>query len=37
VYDVDHLVLRSHWPGMDAETAMDSLRRFERDVVPHFQ
>lgn len=36
-YHVDHLVIRSRWPGMDAETAMDSIHRFERDVIPQFE
>jgi probable F420-dependent oxidoreductase len=36
-YNFDHLVLRSRWPGMDAEVAMGSLRRFECEVVPHFR
>jgi len=33
----DHLIVRTRWPGMPAETARGSLRRFAEDVVPHFE
>lgn len=34
---VDHLIFRTQFPGMDGETAMESVRRFADDVAPQFQ
>lgn len=34
---IDHLIFRTQFPGMDQETAMESIRRFGEDVVPEFQ
>ncbi|WP_255171211.1 LLM class flavin-dependent oxidoreductase [Natrononativus amylolyticus] len=34
---VDHLIFRTQFPGMDDETAMESVRRFATDVVPTFR
>lgn len=36
-FDLDHLVMRSRWPGMPVETARDSLRLFAEEVVPRFE
>jgi len=31
---VNHLVISTHWPGMENEVAKDSMRRFAEEVVP---
>lgn len=36
-FDMDHLVIRTRWPGMPVETARASLKRFGNKVVPHFR
>lgn len=35
-YDVDYLVLRSYWPGMDPDTSRKSLELFSEEVAPEF-
>lgn len=34
---VDHLIFRTQFPGMNSETAMESVRRFADDVAHQFQ
>lgn len=34
---VDHLIFRTQFPGMNSETAMDSVRRFADEVAHQFQ
>ncbi len=36
-FGMDHLVLRSRWPGMPVETARDSYRLFAEEVMPRFE
>jgi probable F420-dependent oxidoreductase len=36
-FGLDHLILRSRWSGMPAETARESLRLFAEEVMPHFE
>ncbi|MEF8841736.1 MAG: LLM class flavin-dependent oxidoreductase [Haloarculaceae archaeon] len=36
-FGMDHLVLRSRWPGMPAETERGSLRLFAEEVMPRFE
>lgn len=36
-FGMDHLIIRCRWPGMPAETARASFRRFAEDVMPHFR
>lgn len=36
-YGIDHLIIRTNWPGMDNDVAADSLERFADDVMPHFE
>jgi len=31
---INHLVISTHWPGMDNEVALDSMRRFAEEVMP---
>ncbi|MDX1431245.1 MAG: LLM class flavin-dependent oxidoreductase [Gammaproteobacteria bacterium] len=31
---VNHLIISTHWPGMDTAAAMDSMERFAAEVVP---
>jgi len=35
-YGIDHLILRTRWPGMDQDVAADSLRLFAEEVAPRF-
>lgn len=36
-FDVDHLVIRTQWPGMDGEATERSLRLFAQEVLPAFE
>jgi alkanesulfonate monooxygenase SsuD/methylene tetrahydromethanopterin reductase-like flavin-dependent oxidoreductase (luciferase family) len=31
---VNHLIISTHWPGMETAVAMDSMRRFAEEVMP---
>jgi alkanesulfonate monooxygenase SsuD/methylene tetrahydromethanopterin reductase-like flavin-dependent oxidoreductase (luciferase family) len=31
---VNHLIISTHWPGMETSVAMDSMRRFAEEVMP---
>ena len=31
---VNHLIISTHWPGMETEVAMDAMRRFAEEVMP---
>jgi alkanesulfonate monooxygenase SsuD/methylene tetrahydromethanopterin reductase-like flavin-dependent oxidoreductase (luciferase family) len=31
---VNHLIISTHWPGMETAIAMDSMRRFAEEVMP---
>jgi len=31
---VNHLIISTHWPGMETAVAMDAMRRFAEDVMP---
>jgi len=33
---IDHLILRTQWPGLDASKAMRSIRLLGERVIPHF-
>ena len=35
-FGTDHLLVRTQWPGMDADVAEESLELFLDDVVPSF-
>jgi hypothetical protein len=34
---VDNLIFRTQFPGMDQQTALDSIRRFGESVAPEFE
>lgn len=36
-FGMDHLVLRSRWPGMPPEPERESLRLLAEEVMPHFE
>lgn len=36
-YGIDHLIIRTRWPGMDHDVATESLRLFADEVVPQFE
>ena len=31
---VNHLIISTHWPGMETMVAMDSMQRFAEEVMP---
>ena len=31
---VNHLIISTHWPGMETRVAMDAMQRFSEDVMP---
>ena len=31
---INHLVISTHWPGMEPQVAMDSMQRFAEEVMP---
>ena len=31
---VNHLIISTHWPGMETRVAMDAMQRFAEEVMP---
>ena len=34
---INHIVISTHWPGMENEVALDSMRMFAEEVIPNLR